>query len=95
MHARFYPNLVMIFTLTACSHFPELDGTVDSAARDAAYPDLIPVEQIYARMPDARIEPDTSLEVEARVDRLRSRAARLRGTVIDSATRHRMKVGVN
>ncbi len=95
MFRHFAPVIMVSITLAACSQFPQLDETVDSQARRAAYPDLIPIEDIYTRIPDTRIYPDTPLRLEDRVSRLRARAARLRGTVIDGATRQRMRAGVN
>ncbi|MCR9112900.1 MAG: hypothetical protein NXH84_06495 [Rhodobacteraceae bacterium] len=77
--------------LAGCSQFPELDDTVSGAARKAAYPDLVPVEVLRAGLPAQQITEDSSPALEARVDRLRARAARLRGTVIDAPTRQALR----
>ncbi len=86
--------LVFISVVSSCSDFPELDDAVDSDAHDARYPDLVPIEDIYAGIPEAQIDDETTMDVEARIARLKARAARLRGTVIDSHTRKRLKDGV-
>lgn len=95
MPIRFALALFLIAALTACSQFPQLDETVGDAARKAPYPDLIPIEKFHAQIPDTLIEPTTAPQVEARVAQLKARAARLRGSVIDNATRTRMQQGVN
>lgn len=77
-----------------CTEFPDLDGAVSEAARDAPYPDLLPVEELNARISDPRITPETVSGLAARVAALKARAARLRGSVIDSPTRERMSIGV-
>ncbi|WP_306113590.1 MULTISPECIES: hypothetical protein [unclassified Roseovarius] len=77
--------------LSACSDFPELEDTVDS---DATYPDLVPIESLTAKTPDARIEPETAPDTQARIDRLKSRAARLQRDVIDDETHQRMQDGI-
>lgn len=81
--------------LSACSDFPELDEAVDDTSRDAPYPKLVPIETITASVPDSQIGPDATLDIETRVNRLRARAARLKGTVVDGATRERMVAGIN
>ena len=87
-------TFVLILGLSACSQFPELDESVDSQARDAPYPDLVRVETLKANLPDTRIEPDAADDVESRVERLRARAARLKGTVIDGQSRERLQAGL-
>jgi hypothetical protein len=77
--------------IAGCSQFPELDDTVSDAARKATYPDLVPVEVLRAGLPEQRINETTTPALEARIDRLRTRAARLRGTVIDAPTRQALR----
>jgi hypothetical protein len=86
--------LVAATALAACSQFPELDEDAALGARDAPYPDLLPAETLRAQVADARITPDSQTALKARIARLRSRAARLRGTVVDGGTRARMSQGV-
>lgn len=87
--------LIAALSLTGCSQFPELEQVEDSAAREAPYPDLVPIESITASVPDARTTPATAPDMETRVDRLKARAGRLKGTVVDAATHERMQAGVN
>ena len=88
-------GFMLIAALAGCAQFPELDAATSATARDAPYPDLIPVEDIMAQVPQDRITPDTASGLSARVAALRARAARLRGSVIDSPTRARMRAGVD
>ena len=64
--------LILFLILTACTRFPELEGTISDAAREAPYPTLteIPVAP-----------PVTGFEKEAlqqRIAALQARAARIR-----------------
>ena len=68
--------------------------TVTDTARYAPYPDLVPLDGLQARIAETRIAPETVGDTETRIARLKARAARLRGTVIDSGTRQRMKDGI-
>ncbi len=77
-----------------CTRFPDLDATLSDAARAAPYPDLVPLSGLQARIADTNTDPGTLPTIEARIAGLKSRAARLRGTVIDSAARARMQAGV-
>ena len=77
-----------------CTPFPDLDDTITDEARRAPYPALVPLDSLQERIGGTRIEPGTAQSVTARADRLRARAARLDGAVIDSGTRARMRAGV-
>lgn len=70
--------LPLILLLSACATFPELDGTISDAARQAPYPTLtaIPTQRASGRNQDAAMQ--------ARIDALQARAARIRQ--IDMAT---------
>lgn len=99
--AMFRPPALAVLILTAvtaCAQFPDLDAALSPGAAGAAYPDLVPVEQLKAQMPRAETTFDaddpTAPRMAARIAALRARAASLRGTVIDSPTRARMEVGV-
>lgn len=81
--------------LAGCAQFPELDAAISPGAKNADYPDLVPIEQLKAQVPEVKTDSDTLDEIDARVESLRTRAQRLRGTVIDSPTRARMQTGVN
>lgn len=92
---RFAPIVAACVLLGACTQFPDLDARLDSAAAKADYPALVPVEPLLAGTEQAQITPQTHTDLTARISALRARAARLRGTVIDSATRTRMASGVS
>ena len=100
MRLRPAPAVALIAALSAaalsgCSQFPELEEVEDSAARNAPYPDLVPIESIKATVPDAQTTPETAPDLETRVDSLKARAGRLKGAVVDGATQERMQAGVN
>ena len=86
--------LILVAALPACSQFPALDAAVSDDVRDAPYPDLVPLDTLDIRTGPGRITPGTAQTMEARIARLKARAARLRGTVIDRDTRTRMKGGI-
>ncbi len=86
--------LILVAALPACSQFPALDATVSEDIRNASYPDLVPLDTLDIRTAPGRITPGTVKTMEARVARLKARAARLRGTVIDRDTHTRMQDGI-
>ncbi|WP_306152807.1 hypothetical protein [Roseovarius sp. MMSF_3281] len=86
--------LIAAVFLAACSQFPELADDAALGSREAPYPDLVPVETLRGQVPDAAISPDSQPALDARITRLRARAARLKGTVVDRGTRARMSQGV-
>ncbi|RKF16527.1 hypothetical protein D6850_02965 [Roseovarius spongiae] len=92
---RAAPVLFLALMLSACTQFPQLDGTVSEEVRRAPYPDLVPLGTLDMRATTGRLTPETGARIEARIARLRARAARLRGTVIDAPARRRMKAGVD
>ncbi len=95
MPLRPIPVLLCAALCAGCTQFPDLDSAISPDAERAGYPNLVPVEQLKARVPEAQVSPDVASGLEARVANLRARAGRLRGTVIDSSTRTRMTSGVS
>ena len=81
-------------TLAACSAFPERQEDADLAAREAPYPQLVPVETLRTQVPQTDITTESQATLEARITRLRNRATRLKGTVVDGGTQARMSQGV-
>jgi hypothetical protein len=77
----------------ACTQFPDLEHRTDAAALEAPFPDLIPLGGLLAAAPapSALVLAAPSAD---RLARLRARAARLRGPVIDRMTRIRMTRGI-
>ena len=81
-----------LLALVACAEFPQLDSTLDDAARAAPYPDLVPLGPLLAaQAPVAATDPGRATQDRAAA--LRARAARLRGAVIAPAERARMQAG--
>lgn len=83
------PSLILflVAALSACSQFPELDATVSDDARDAPFPDLVPIESLTARIGQDRITPDMPGTVEARAEGLRSQAGRRTATAAPDPAR--------
>ena len=71
--------------IAGCDPFPAFD--VSESARSESYPALVPVEEISGQIPAEAIAPTSSSDLAAR-------AARLKGSVVDSDTRQRMQTGV-
>ncbi len=92
---RIIPALALSAALLAgCSDFPELDDAVSPTARKAGFPNLLPIDQLIAGAQEVQITEETVTTLQARIARLNARAARLRGPVIDAATRARMRAAI-
>ena len=93
---RIAPALAVVTALavSACTQFPAIEDRVGAEVRDAPYQDLVPVERLRASVPAARIGDKDAVGVQDRADRLRARASRLGGAVVDQGTRTRMSQGV-
>lgn len=85
--------LLPFLGLLACTPFPELDQSVDRTAQTAPFPQLVPLGPLLATLPVADTFPQGPSA--DRIDRLRARAAALRGPVIAPSTRARMTRGVS
>jgi len=83
------PVIALIAALSACATFPDLGG-VGVPAGEAPFPALMPVEQLLAEAAVVQVLPETEAALKARIVRLRERAARLRGVVLDSPSRQRL-----
>lgn len=88
-----------VFAITAtalagCSNFPELDAAVTPAARTADFPSLVPISPLIAGAQQVQITEETVATLQGRVSGLKARAARLRGPIIDGATRARMQAAM-
>ncbi|WP_116599959.1 hypothetical protein [Primorskyibacter marinus] len=90
-------RLILALTLASfagCTSFPELEAAQTPGIQSAAYPRLLPLDTLLTEEGDPRATPEAMGDLAARVARLRARADRLRGPVIDSGTRSRMARGV-
>ncbi len=84
--------LVFLTFLGACTDFPQLDAAISEDAKNAAYPNLVPADELLAKRQDSRITPQTGPDLIARADRLRARAGLIRGIeTVDEATRIRLR----
>ena len=82
--------------LAGCTELPDLNDRLQPGAARADYPALVPVEPLLARAEASQqIDESTGPALEARVARLRARAAGLRGAVVDGASRNRIRQGVD
>jgi len=89
--------LLLALTVTiafGCTRFPALDARISAQARAADFPRLLPMTQLMAGVSEAQIVDATSADLAARMARLRARAARLRGPVIDPASRARLMAAI-
>lgn len=91
--------LILFVLLAGCADFPALDRAVPAEATRGAYPKLLPLDAILtqsdALQSAGRLTPAVVGDVLTRAQALRARAARLRGPVIDAATRARMRAGID
>lgn len=90
--------ILALTVVTACTTFPDLGAQIDANARNAAYPTLQPLAPVLAKAANAQSHGQITAASEAafddRIARLRTKSAALRGPIIDSATRARMRRGV-
>ena len=91
---RIIAGLLVAGTVAACGDFPDLDGSVPPHLENAGFPRLVPVEPLLAAAGEVQITDETTAAIEARVARLKARAARLKRGVVDHGTRARMRDGV-
>lgn len=93
--ARLLFVTVAALVLTGCAQFPELDQRVTADLDAADYPLLVPVDPLLAAATAGRVDVvQTQSTLEGRVDRLRARAARLRGSVLSGRERQRLARGL-
>ncbi len=86
----------LFLLLVACTPFPDPGGRLSAARNEGAgeAPALIPVGELLARADRIAVSEAIPRTIAARVASLQARAARLRGPVVDGATRARMARGV-
>jgi hypothetical protein len=84
-----------MIVLAACTEpYPLAPDLVASGAA-APYPALVPAGEIVAQVPAATAATAPAGAIGTRADRLRARANRLRGPVIDAGTGERMRRGID
>lgn len=90
--------LAALIALAACAEPYPLAPEFAASGANTPYPELVPVERITARVPpasDDRPLPARTEAIDTRATRLRARAERLRGPVIDPDTKTRMREGID
>jgi hypothetical protein len=80
--------------LAACTTFPALDAAVSPESRNAAYPALLPIDQLLLATGPARTTDAAAAAMALRVARLKARAAAMQGPVTDPATRARLAAAI-
>lgn len=85
--------MLSLIGLIACGDIPNVGGAQAEAARNAPYPDLVRLDTLLNahRNTPTRITPASTVTTNDRIAQLRARAARLRGPVVDAATRSQMR----
>lgn len=87
--------LASLTMLGACAQFPALDRTVTPQLEAAAYPDLVPLAPVLAAAEAGGVEPEqATANIDRRVAALKSRAARLRGSILSGPERQRLAKGL-
>ena len=97
MYRMFLPAALFAgLSLTAaCTQFPALDRTLTPELEAAEYPALVPLGPVLAASQTPGVQPDlASAQLDARVAALKSRAARLRGSVLSGRARQRLENGL-
>lgn len=81
---RMLPLTIAALALGACTTLPDLPLPRDGVEADAPYPDFVPMRRVALeeRAADVR-NAQTEAALEARLARLRARAAQLRRAPID------------
>ncbi len=71
-------GVVVFLVLSACTQVPELDNVIEPRLERAAYPDLVPLQQVLAvQKPPGEASRDLEEELNARRARLQSKAREL------------------
>ena len=86
--------VLVIVLVTGCAEVPPLSDELRAERGTIAYPKLIPAGEITGQVPPPATDARSAPDLEERAARLRARAARLGGPVIDAETRDRMETGV-
>lgn len=70
-------SFLFVVLIAGCTSFPELDDATSPGARNAPYPELVPLGGLMAGIGDDRLDDRTGPALAARTARLRRLAARL------------------
>ena len=85
--------IALFLTLTACTQFPTLDGTISGELTETDYPPLVPLEPLLASAVPVGADPvQTTQTLEARISALNARASAMGNRdVMQSDTRRRLR----
>ena len=83
------PLCLCLLLLGGCADAPSLDGRISAAAAAAPYPELQPL--LARAAAPGQITPASVPQMNGSAAGLSTRAAALRGPVVDAVTRARMK----
>lgn len=89
--ARFFLTSVLCLALSGCATVPDL-GPLPAAAGPT--PQIMPLDQLIAAAQGGRLTAAMGDALVARANRLRARAAAMRGPVHDPATRARLAAAI-
>ncbi|WP_375173376.1 hypothetical protein [Pseudooceanicola sp.] len=78
MFIRTSAALAILWAVSGCAEFPDLDRAIPQSEVSGPYPALVPIDGLLAQTEDPRIEDDDPARLEARRAALKARAARLR-----------------
>ncbi|KPN62201.1 hypothetical protein AKJ29_08030 [Aliiroseovarius crassostreae] len=86
-----FPAVILtVAALIGCSAPSGIDIPMSPAAQHADYPRIQSLDLLLAQRTDVRTATDFAAPLASRASALRARAARLRGPIVDQATRARM-----
>jgi hypothetical protein len=92
---RTLTSLAIGASLTACTTFPALDHTVTAEMEAAEFPTLVPMAPLLAAAQTSGTDPQqATTAIDARIAALKSRAARLRGSVLTGREKQRLAQGL-
>jgi hypothetical protein len=93
-----FKALIVLTVLVGCSSALVPEGRLSQPDPNAAYPALIDLAPLLAQAGvsegDGQVSADRTRDLAGRIAALNSRAAVLRGPIIDPATRARMLAGI-
>lgn len=84
--------LAVMAMVAGCAEFPELDRSLNAAARAAPYPTLLSADQLAALAQPTPVA--TSNDLSARIATLDAKANRLRQSVLSNSEAARLRDGV-
>ncbi len=80
-----------LIVLSGCAPLPDIGAFPESSG---AAPRLLPMDEVLAQVPGARVTASTGEALAARAARLQNRARLMKGPVLDPATRARLAAAI-